>query len=302
MALIMSILSIILFAFLFSKILFPLIFKLVDLFSNNLIKNVIIFIGFGIMTVFIFCVPILIIKYYPKTKEEIIQKKYTKFITEAIDNKIKGNYELSFSNYDSAEKYSNKYLPFLFEKSVLKYQSGDSKKAIEIITRLIDSEEKINNYDSHSYEYRSMYYFSTYNYDKSIFDLKKALILDSLYYTEWSTQISMLYLLTNNIDSSFSYLIKSENSILTQNEDDREEYTRELNLLKALIYLRKNDKLSACSYFQQYKNLKGSDIYFNYSLDLIDRRFKNYEEMYSNLFTDEFSQLSMLCNLNLGNN
>lgn len=225
------------------KIVIPFLDYLSNKFQNTFFKKLISFITILIMIGFYIFVPVIIIRKLPRSKEQIANRELIKFRELGNKYKIDEKYDLAYNSYDSAEQYSNKPFSFHFEKSEMKFMKGEIREAISIISKLINFEENKNSYSPLSYEQRSMYFFKNSDFENAIEDLKKAKNYDANYPNDWNIQISLMYFLLNNVDSSQSYVIKAENSFDTQNEEDRKENLKEQNLLKSLIYLKKNDNI-----------------------------------------------------------
>jgi hypothetical protein len=295
MGILIIIASFILLVIFFLKIVMPFLLYFSDKIENKLIKKSIDIIGILIMISSFIIGPVVIIKNIPKSKEQIADKKLLLFRETGNKYKTKGKYDLAYNSYDSAEQYSDNPLSFHYEKSEMKFMKGDYEDAISIISKKIIFEENKNNFESNLYEQRSMCFFKVNNYLNAIKDLKTAVDYDYNYANEWNTQISMMYLLMNEVDSAQSYIIKTENSIDIQDENDREECLKEQNLLKSLIFLKKNDNLLACSYFKEYKKYINTPIHYNYTSLFFNVNIDNCEKMYSNLFNSELSKLSNIC-------
>lgn len=295
MGVLIIILALIFLGIFFIKIFFPLLSFFSENISNTFLKKFISAIGILTMIILFIFAPYYIIKNIPKTEEQIKTEKYNKFRSLATKSQNDNAYDSAIIYYDSAKIYSNNSDEFEFEKSELYYMKGNSKEAINIINKLINSKERIGSLESYLYESLSMFYFSIYDYNNSIKNLKTAILYDSLPSNDWYLQISMMYILNNQIDSSYTFLVKAENNIDLVNNDDNEEFLKEINLIKSIFFFKKNDLSSACSHFSQFQKYDEIPIYLNYGMILFDRRFDSGEKLYNELFKSELNALVGKC-------
>ena len=104
----------------------------------------------------------------------------------------------------------------------------------------------------------------------------------------------MLYLLLNKNDSALSHIFNAEKKAVKLKNLYTDEQLKELNLLKCIYYIRKNDSQSACQYFKLYNENEGIKIYSDLYLD--EKWVDNWEKEYLNLFEKDFKKLIKWCN------
>lgn len=295
MVYIIIIVSLIIIAYINIKVISLIINYLVNRTSNSFLRNLFITIQLIILGVSMTLTPIIIGKYYPKSEAQIKGNKLREYSDKAREYSASGKFEIAYSYYDSAEKYSTNNLFFHTDKSLMKYYNGEYNAAIKLINRLIAYNELNNIYETHLYEIRSMYYFINQDYENAIFDLNKVISSDSLYNEDFILQISMIHLINDNYDSAFRYIIKAENVVRNFGEGDFDEYLKELNLLKSIYYQKTNDKDKACLYFKEYDRMKATKIYYNYLYQRFKRDLINEDDIYKIYFKNELNSLINTC-------
>jgi hypothetical protein len=294
MSLIISIALTIFLFFIYLKFLFPFLYRFSGSISNSSIKKFLNYFPIVLM-LFTSILPVFIIKFYPKSREQANKHKFDSYRNKAFEFQKKGNYTLAYQFFDSAENHSVNSLEFHTEKSQMKHFNGDSKSAIEIINILIKENEKNNIYNYFDYECRSMYYFSLNDYEGAIADLQIAMKIDSLSNVDRKLQISLMYLLSNNLDSSLYYLNMALGDISGMHEYDLEEFLKESNLLNALIHYKMENLNAACIYFQEYNKFNNVEIYTNYLPEFFAQRDLSGTTLYRDLFRIDMEHLTNVC-------
>lgn len=277
--------------FIYLKYLFPFLGRISDLISNSYVRNFFIFIQIVLM-LFTSILPYFIVEYFPKTKEQINNQKFDLYRYRAIEYKKNGDYISAYQYFDSAEYHAADSLKFHTEKSQMKHFGGDSKSALDIINVLIKSNEKKNVFKWFDYECRSMYYFRLNDYENAIADIHTAMKIDSSLNDDLRLQLSLIYLLSNNLDSSLYYL---NMAIWEGNNNDSYEFKKESNLLNALIHYKMENLNAACVYFKAYNEYKNVGIYPNYIPEFIAQRDLNGTSLYQYLFKIDIELLTNSC-------
>jgi tetratricopeptide (TPR) repeat protein len=140
-----------------------------------------------------------------------------------------------------------------------------------------------------------MYYFSLNDYEGAIADLQIAMKIDSLSNVDRKLQISLMYLLSNNLDSSLYYLNMALGDISGMHEYDLEEFLKESNLLNALIHYKMENLNAACIYFQEYNKFNNVEIYTNYLPEFFAQRDLSGTTLYRDLFRIDMEHLTNVC-------
>ncbi len=288
--------------YLHTKFTIPFVVKITEVIKNktiNFLINsliIIILLSSSIFSIF------YLIKKLPLSKENLNEKMISDYRSKAYEYQKNHKYAEAYFHFDSAEKYSKDSLQFHYEKAVVKFEEGKYFDAIRLLNRLDYLDNKLDSSKSEIYELRSQCYFVINEYKNSISDLQKLSKIDFYNNTDYiidlNIQISMNYLLINNVDSSFRYLLDAENSNvnnLYMDEEDKIDNFKEINLLRALIFAKKNDYKSACEYFKLFKNIKNGEMLINNFYMLDDKRFIDREGMYFELFSKEFNYFSKYC-------
>jgi hypothetical protein len=289
------IISLIIILYIIGGFIIPLSDKLSK--SFNIFKNVYIQIIYFIISIscLIFSPVIILMKYYPKDPEKIRNKKINQLVKSAEYYRDIENYKFAYEKYDSAELISNNKYNFHFEKSEMKYRNNEIEDALRILNLLVTYNESKNIYKEKHYEYRSLYHYDLGILKNAINDLE--ICIRHSKYVDVSSifQVSILYLLENNLDSSNYYLIKYENLLHDLEESDFESASKQLNYLRSIINIRKLDKTTACAYYNIYElKIKARD-YCNYSADSYNSKFKDCKHRFDKIFKDEFDKVVSEC-------
>jgi tetratricopeptide (TPR) repeat protein len=300
---ILIILFIVGFFYLHTKLTIPLIIKLTDNIKNKTLNSLIsISLVITLLSSTLFLI-IFIIKILPLPKENTNDTIVSDFSSKAYEYKKNHKYEEAYIQFDSAEKYSKDSLQFHYEKALLKFEVEKYLDAVQLLNKLDISDNNSDSSKSEIYELRSQCYFILNDYQKSISDLKKILLSNFYSNTDYicdlNIQISINYLLIKNTDSSFRYLLDAEKNNISNvyiDENDKIDKFKEINLLRALIFAKKNDYKSACEYFKLFNNINKGEMLFDNFFIYDDKRFINREGMYFELFSKEFNYFSKYCN------
>lgn len=281
----------------------PVILNLTKRIKNKYIKgsiDTILFISYAVTFSFFLG---YLIKSVPKSQKELRQIKLSKYENKAFAYWDKQKYDSAFLFIDSAQYLDSNKIEYLEYKYKLKYLKGELNDAVNIVTRLIDSFDNQRGTDEYFIggEYsktllylndRSMYNFELGNFQSSINDIRRIITGDEIYDTFLDVQLILEHLLINKTDSSIFYLIKAQNSKSVIEDEGKR---KEMNILNALISLRKGDKVTACAFYNNYNLQDTVLLYSNYGWNRFDNRIENFEKMYKILFLKEFDEFSKVC-------